>query len=115
MNDVDLSDYEIDNICQGRVQNSAKVRHLKKMGLNVRRKPNGRPLSFEQLRACAAHELGHVLGLDDSPNNGDLMGRMDFNRPATFIRSEEVSMLIDARQEASAIRRTIYKISDRKS
>ena len=44
MNDVDLSDIEIDNICQGRVQNAAKLRHLRGMGLSVRRKPNGRPL-----------------------------------------------------------------------
>lgn len=42
--DADLSDQEIDNICQGRTQNAAKVRHLKKMGLQVRQKPNGRAL-----------------------------------------------------------------------
>lgn len=40
----DLTDEEINNICQGRTQNAAMVRHLKKMGLIVRRKPNGRPL-----------------------------------------------------------------------
>lgn len=44
MNSVDLSDNEIDNICQGRIQNAAKVRHLRNMGLYVRLKPNGRPL-----------------------------------------------------------------------
>jgi predicted Zn-dependent protease len=76
-------------------------------------KPNGRPLSFEQLRACAAHELGHVLGLDDSRHSGDLMGPMDFNRPAVYIRPEEVAGLLTARQEASAIRRSFFKAPQR--
>ena len=42
--DPDLTDAEIDRICTGYTQNAAKIRHLGKMGLNVRRKPNGRPL-----------------------------------------------------------------------
>lgn len=41
---ADLTDNEIDNICTGQTQNAAKVRHLKRMGLYVRQKPNGRPL-----------------------------------------------------------------------
>jgi len=44
MNSADLTDTEIDNICTGQTQNAAKVRHLKRMGLYVRQKPNGRPL-----------------------------------------------------------------------
>jgi hypothetical protein len=40
----DLSDAEIDAICAGLVQNAAKVRYLQRMGLTVRRKPNGKPL-----------------------------------------------------------------------
>jgi predicted Zn-dependent protease len=74
--------------------------------VQVRRvKPNGESLTFEQLRACAAHELGHVLGLDDSPVAGDVMGRMDFNRPALSIRPDEVQALVRAREEAAQIRR----------
>lgn len=42
--EADLSDLEIDNICQGLTQNAAKIRHLIRMGLRVRRKPNGRAL-----------------------------------------------------------------------
>jgi predicted Zn-dependent protease len=68
-------------------------------------KPNGEALTFDQLRACAAHELGHVLGLDDAPESGCLMGRMDFNHPATTIRPEEVDELLRARGEATQIRR----------
>jgi hypothetical protein len=41
---TDLTDAEIDSICDGYVQNAAKVRYLQSMGLTVRRKPNGRPL-----------------------------------------------------------------------
>lgn len=41
---TDLSDAEIDTICAGLVQNAAKVRYLRSMGLTVRQKPNGKPL-----------------------------------------------------------------------
>lgn len=41
---ADLTDAEIERACQGLVQNAAKVRHLKRMGLVVRTKPNGEPL-----------------------------------------------------------------------
>ncbi len=41
---TDLTDAEVDLICDGYVQNAAKVRYLRGLGLNVARKPNGRPL-----------------------------------------------------------------------
>lgn len=44
MQDVDLSDAEIDNICRPLKQNAAKVRHLRAMCLLVRQAPDGRPL-----------------------------------------------------------------------
>jgi hypothetical protein len=44
MTDTDLSDANIDFICAPLTQNAAMVRHLKRMGLVVRTKPNGRPL-----------------------------------------------------------------------
>ena len=40
----DLSNLEIDQICDGLTQNAARVRYLRRMGLVVRQKPNGRPL-----------------------------------------------------------------------
>lgn len=40
----DLTDPEISLICDGLVQPAAMIRHLGRMGLTVRRKPNGRPL-----------------------------------------------------------------------
>lgn len=41
---ADLTDAEIDSICAGLTQNAAKVRYLKRIGLVVYQKPNGRPL-----------------------------------------------------------------------
>lgn len=41
---ADLTDDEIDSICDGYSQNAAKVRYLRSLGLMVARKPNGRPL-----------------------------------------------------------------------
>jgi hypothetical protein len=41
---TDLTDAEIDSICDGYVQNAARIRYLRAMGLTVHRKPNGRPL-----------------------------------------------------------------------
>ena len=44
----DLTDAEIDSICDGLVQNHAKIKYLERLGLLVRRKPNGRPLVNRQ-------------------------------------------------------------------
>jgi len=41
---TDLSDLEINSICDGYTQSNAKVKFLERMGLMVRRKPNGKPL-----------------------------------------------------------------------
>jgi len=41
---ADLTDLEIDEICAGLRQNAAKVRYLRSLGLQVARRPNGRPL-----------------------------------------------------------------------
>lgn len=38
------TDQEIDSMCEGLASNAAKVRHLRRQGLAVSRKPNGRPL-----------------------------------------------------------------------
>lgn len=40
----DLSREEIDRICEGLIQNAAKVRYLRGLGLNVERRPDGSPL-----------------------------------------------------------------------
>jgi hypothetical protein len=38
---------------------------------------NGRKLTNAEVSTVIAHELGHVLGLDDSPNGEGLMGEFD--------------------------------------
>lgn len=39
-----LTDDEIDAICAGLRQGAAMVRYLRRLGVRVERKPNGRPL-----------------------------------------------------------------------
>lgn len=67
--------------------------------------PDSQPLTFEQLRACAAHELGHVLGLDESPTGRGIMGPMNAKNPVLSIRPEDVAALLGARREAQQIQR----------
>ena len=68
---TDLTDAEIDLICDGLVQASAKVRYLERLGLTVRRKPNGRPL------VNRAH-YDAMMGCSQQPrptqNNGPVWG-----------------------------------------
>lgn len=40
----DLTDAEVDRICEGLRQNAAKARYLRELGLTVNTRPNGRPL-----------------------------------------------------------------------
>lgn len=40
----DLTDQEIDALCEGLRQNAAKARYLRGLGLTVHTRPNGRPL-----------------------------------------------------------------------
>jgi len=40
----DLTDTEVDAICDGLTQNAAKARYLVQLGMHVMRRPNGRPL-----------------------------------------------------------------------
>ena len=55
---MDLTDHEINDICCGYVQNAAKMRYLRAMGLTVRKKPNGRALvnraHYDAVMGCGA-------------------------------------------------------------
>lgn len=44
MHTAALTDAEIDAICSGLKQSAAMVRYLRRLGVRVQRKPNGRPL-----------------------------------------------------------------------
>lgn len=69
---TDLTDIEIDAICDGYTQSAAKVRFLQSMGLTVRRKPNGRPLvnrlHYDAVMGCGANRS--AANTDYQPNWG---------------------------------------------
>lgn len=48
MNRLDLTDPEVDAMCDGLTQNAAKVRYLQGLGLTVGTRPNGRPLVMRE-------------------------------------------------------------------
>lgn len=68
---TDLTDPEIDNICDGYIQNAARVRYLRSLGLTVRQKPNGRPLvnraHYDAMMGCVAVSAEQS---DSQPNWG---------------------------------------------
>lgn len=66
--------------------------------------PSGRYMQIEHMRHTAAHELGHVLGLDDSPFFGDIMGPLDLARPATGFEVSELENLRTVRLQAQEVK-----------
>jgi hypothetical protein len=60
------SDQEIDDLCAGLNTNASKCRHLRKQGLTVTQKPNGRPLV---IRAHAETVLAGVKKIQE-PSEG---------------------------------------------
>jgi hypothetical protein len=66
--------------------------------------PNGRAMNSNQMRQAACHEFGHILGLDDSSQHGDVMGALDMRRPVTKPSPEEISALAAVREEGRRLR-----------
>ncbi len=62
------------------------------------------PMSLATLRQATMHEFGHVLGLEDSPHVGDLMGELDPRHPVTGPTDKEVASVRAIRQEAKEIK-----------
>lgn len=62
------------------------------------------PMSFESMRHAAMHELGHVLGLDDSDQQGDVMGPLNVRCPVTAPKPHEVMAVHDLRIRAEQLR-----------
>ena len=67
-------------------------------------RPDGSAMLLEHMRHTSAHELGHVLGLDDSPFYGDIMGPLDLNHPVTDFEASELENLRAVRTEAEQVR-----------
>jgi hypothetical protein len=66
--------------------------------------PGGKPMNVEQMRQAAAHEFGHILGLQDSSHRGDVMGPLDLGKPAVAPQVEETQALLEIREEARRLR-----------
>jgi hypothetical protein len=63
---------------------------------------NGTAMGREQMLQAALHEIGHVLGLSDSPSGG-VMGPLNLNRPVTHPSAAEVAALRAVREQAQSL------------
>lgn len=72
--------------------------------------PNGRKLNSNQMVHAAAHELGHVLGLQDSLEVGNIMGPLDLRKPARRPSESEVLALTEVRALANELRRQAFAV-----
>lgn len=70
------------------------------------RLPDGRAMSRDQLKQCALHELGHILGLDDSRAKSEVMSPLDPARPITRPSPADVQALSALRLRASQLLRS---------
>jgi predicted Zn-dependent protease len=68
--------------------------------------PTGRDMPEGAIVHSACHEIGHLLGLWDSPNFGDVMGPLHLKNPITKPSTTEVAALQDARLIAQQISQT---------
>lgn len=75
-----------------------------KADLQIRsRDLEGKAMPKDAMRHAAMHELGHVLGLDDSPREGDVMGPLDIDHPVSAPSPLEVNTVKDLRSRANEI------------
>ena len=67
---LELTDEEVNSICDGLTQNAAKVRYLRGLGLRVDQRPNGRPLvaRAEWERYYSSRPAPAIVGT--APSNG---------------------------------------------
>ncbi|HWD41605.1 MAG TPA: matrixin family metalloprotease [Fimbriimonas sp.] len=64
---------------------------------------DGGAMPENAMRHAVMHEMGHVLGLDDSPNVGDVMGPLDIAHPVAAPTALEVQTVKSLRAEAAEI------------
>lgn len=79
----DLSDEEVDALCQGITQNAAKLRFLRRLGLRVDQRPNGRPLVW---RAALLAATG-AAAAPASPSDNSAGGQPDVTGMQAWLAS----------------------------
>lgn len=67
-------------------------------------RPDGKPMSREQARHAALHELGHILGLDDCNVRGEVMSPLNLSKPVGTPAFKEVAALRELRSKATQMR-----------
>jgi hypothetical protein len=60
MSDAYFTDAEVDEMTAGLSQDAAKIRYLRRLGLRVDRKPNGRPLAWRPTTPAPAAPNGEA-------------------------------------------------------
>ncbi|MEZ0325988.1 MAG: matrixin family metalloprotease [Fimbriimonas sp.] len=65
---------------------------------------NFKSMPMESMRHELMHEIGHVLGLEDTDSTGAIMGPLDMNKPISRPLPHEVKAVWDIRVQASKIR-----------
>lgn len=89
------------------ISQDSKGRYVAKVDAKMQirtHQPNGKPMTVDQMRHAVMHEFGHVLGLDDSPKTGEVMGPLDLARPVNGPKHDEVDQLKKLRAEVRALR-----------
>lgn len=69
----------------------------------------GRALSSDALAYVTAHELGHVMGLDDTARTGELMGPNQVDHPVLGPSQAELRSLAALREQAELVARVVAR------
>jgi hypothetical protein len=68
------------------------------------RDPQFHAMAMESMRQATEHEIGHVLGLEDSSHIGDLMGEFDLDHPVLGPKEYEAQTVKSLREEARRVK-----------